>query len=489
MPVIRPPPPSHASSSPSLPTSTSTSKIPPFAQCKYTAYTANVPNWYQITTPHHFPDFDICADCYNASLAPTPYSRFISPLPQKPEGVSTRCDFSDLWIRVAWAWIFMQKQEDLGLLGRVAGLTNDEGACPNLDPSSFETPEDEDFDFLAEIDGTGVGDARQPATRIWYCLRDPATGAELQDWTVCSDCVQHLLTIASPLQDINTQLFHPVSNGQKILATCDLKVPKEEDRTIAYIDQFIQLAESLLPASSPSPTSTAQAVSSLTSYIRRWASIPACPKSRTMGGRPRYVPFPQDIPEFTVCQECYDLHLEPLLQTQLQSSSTKPNFLAKMQKLQLPTTLFAGLTCNLSSPRLHAEFTALLNEYSEPKPSSSSPASAIADFRTLLQTRNVRLQEFRQKGSVLKTQYAQHRQAVQFHYEMMQIGIASENAQHTLQAFETLGREVVWRTENTDPTPPDSSTHMSQGLAAESQANAVLANLRLLRKEWVENWE
>jgi hypothetical protein len=84
-----------------------------------------------ISGPQQFPNFDICPTCFDTSIKPTAYVRFFSRSPPKPETMATQCDFSNLWVHIAWVWLFSQSAPDASLLGMITAIQVPEGPCPN----------------------------------------------------------------------------------------------------------------------------------------------------------------------------------------------------------------------------------------------------------------------------------------------------------------------------------------------------------------------
>lgn len=99
-----------------------TPEIPPFADCPRSQYATGHQDWYMISGPQQFPNFDICPTCFNTSIKPTTYARFFSQSPPKPETMAIQCDFSNLWVRIAWAWLFSQSAPDASLLGVITAI-------------------------------------------------------------------------------------------------------------------------------------------------------------------------------------------------------------------------------------------------------------------------------------------------------------------------------------------------------------------------------
>jgi hypothetical protein len=263
-------------------------------------------------------NFDICPDCFNTSIKPTPYARYVTPAPPKPDEVSTQCDFSSLWIRIAWAWLYTQNAPDLSLLGQVAEIQPTEGQCPNLAQEPAQQDKGE----------------KAPATRTWYCLIDPKTNSLVEDMTICSDCVSHIHTMLPALQGI----FAPAVNGEKVLATCDLMLPKHE-RTTKYIDQFLDTAEK-------AQEKGYRDVSGLVEYIKRWAPVPVCKKWEKVSGEKAY--GLNGVPEWTICEECFMEHVRPLY-----DQIPQPHILRHITHPQIPP---AGFSCQMYSARLRGYF-------------------------------------------------------------------------------------------------------------------------------------
>ena len=371
MPLVRPPPQSTSSPTDTL----HTKQRATFGPCPRPNYVPGHDDWLQITSPKRYPDFDICPSCYNTSLRNTRYGPYISPTGPKPETISTRCDFSDLWNRIAYAWLFTQNAPDLTLMGNVAAIQHDEdGICPNL---NHEDPE--------------VKNGGNPATtRTWYCLRDPKTDTLIEDLTVCSDCVGHINLIFPCLNGI----FRPVAGGQKLLATCDLiTLGDRQARFLEYLDRIIDVAEKTLENGT-------RDVSPLTEYIKTWAAIPICTKGGIVTGEKRYS-LPSTVPEFTACEECYTKYIQPLL-----NSSPPPRILSQLE-VSVPTT--GSYTCDLYTPRLQQYFQ------------EACTTNDLQGYRQKLMARNTKAQEVKIQLTRMKQECQQLKVQSKMHMNMMQM--------------------------------------------------------------------
>lgn len=354
-------------------------QVPPFTNCTRTSFISDKSDWLHITSPQYFTNFDICPDCYEISLKPTNYAHFISPAPPRPEGVSTRCDFSDLWVRIAWSWLYMQNAPDLSLLGQVAEVQDPQGSCPNLDRENEDVKNGE----------------KPSATRTWYCLLDTKTGGMVEDMTVCSDCVSHIYTIMPCLRGI----FAPAAGGQQALATCDLMLPASEsamysERTLTYLDRFIEVAEKTLETGQ-------RDVTSLTDFVKKWASVPVCKPFKRVTGE-RCYSFSTQVPEWTVCEECYLTHVHPLY-----SNSPQPMILSQIS--QSPSPPPSGFQCQLYSPRLQQYFQDAVS------------TNDLQGLRQKVLARNHKLEEVKRELEKLKMAYAQQKTQANYHWQMMQM--------------------------------------------------------------------
>ncbi|KAF2662514.1 hypothetical protein K491DRAFT_585259 [Lophiostoma macrostomum CBS 122681] len=429
MPLIKPPTPL---SKPSTPQAAS-KQVPPFIQCPRPTWVADKSDWLQITSPTHFTNFDICPDCYNASLKPAAYARLISPAPPRPEGVSTRCDFSDLWIRVAWAWLYSQGAPDLTLLGQVADVQDPEGTCPNL----------------AQKESGHEGSEKPSATRTWYCLTDPKTDGLIEDMTVCSDCVSHIYTVAPCLRDI----FAAAGCSRQVLATCDLMVPNEA-RTLKYLDQFINVAEKTMETGT-------RDVTPLTDFVKKWATVPPCRMFERVQGEKCYTLATQ-APEWTICEECYITHVHPL-----HASSPEPRLLSQISASSHPPP--AGFACQLYSPRLQQYFQDAVS------------TNDLASLRQKIMARDRKLQETMQELERLKMQLAQQNMQIKSHQQMALINQQS-----------ALSSSLAWQVSSGWIKPTDFSAtnaSMSQATQIAIQADMTTASIRQLEKEWADFWE
>ncbi|UPX13191.1 uncharacterized protein EKO05_0003714 [Ascochyta rabiei] len=311
-----------------------------------------------------------------------------------------------------------------------------EGVCPNLNLQ----------DASVEVQKQG----KPTETRTWYCLSDPANGSLIEDLTVCSDCVARLYHIFPCLN----RIFQPVANGQKLPATCDLLTARDiGTRGEEYINQIIETALETLETRT-------RDMRSLAKYVKKWAPIPICAKAQhAPHGTPSYT-FPQSIPNFAACQECYTKHALPLLE-----SDAPPIVLKEMKPSMSPT----GFICDLYSPRLLQYFKDACASYN------------LDTYKQRLLTREAKMQEYNLKLEQMKLQHQQFQRQMRIYKTQQQM----EQSSATI-------RSMQWSTSAYYAPPVDFSrvnAAMNKSHEAMMQAEMVEENMKMLRKEWADLWE
>ncbi|KAJ4988880.1 hypothetical protein SVAN01_05687 [Stagonosporopsis vannaccii] len=417
-----------------------TQQVPKFAPCPRSTFTTEQTKWFQITTPHTFSDLDICQSCYETTFRNTPYVRCFSEAPPKPKNIATKCDFSDRWNRVATSWLFSQNTPDLTLLGHVAEMQpDDDGPCPNLNTQ----------DPVAQNGG-------KPATkRTWFCLLDPETGSLIEDLTVCSSCVNRLNLIFPCLNNI----FRLVSDGAKVEATCDLLTAQNENdarRGEQYMTKIIEAALQSLKTGTKNTHILAE-------YIKKWAPIPVCVRSQHVPQGGTSYTFATSIPSYAACEECYTVHIHPLL-----TSPSPPPILREI----MPTVSPTGFTCDLYSPRLQGWFR------------DACATHDLGAYKQRLTERDLKTQEYRRRLEQMRLQVQQHERQAEMAQMQMVSAQSMEAASEQLSISSNIGELTQEQLDFSQ-----SNAAMNQSHQAMLQAATVRENMELIRKEWAELYE
>ncbi|KAH7138399.1 hypothetical protein B0J11DRAFT_563385 [Dendryphion nanum] len=323
------------------------SRTPTFTNCPYPNYTTEHVPWLTIVSPVPVPTFDICPSCYTTSIQHTRYASLFGPAAPKPADTSTRCDFANIWTRIAWAWTLKKNEEGIGMLGYVNLVEDREGLCPNNSTEDLET----------EI---GIHNVKVEVNRVWYCLRSSTSSTAsssssdpgpLDSFTLCSSCVAHLFTIFPSLSTLSNKtggIFHPAANGHARPGTCELFLRDPyRDRMLKYIECFVLLAEQTLLFQSQDPR-TSPPIAPLLLSLQRHTAIPLCPRSQTVTNQPCYTLSPH-VPKWTVCREHHITLLNPLF-----TQPSPPLVLSQIS--DQPVMRKEGFSCQIYSERLRGWF-------------------------------------------------------------------------------------------------------------------------------------
>ncbi|KAJ1556197.1 hypothetical protein HK405_005347 [Cladochytrium tenue] len=374
--------------------------------------------------------FDLCPACFQASLAHTPHAALFVPAPPKPADVMFRCDFSLVWVRMAWIWILFRDIPDISLLARAAVVNTQDGECPN--------PQN-------DPDAAAVN--RPTAVRTWFTVRHPATGRLMEEWTVCSHCAAAIETILPPFRDY--KLLVPVA-PEPCEASCDL-VPGT-DRMLQYVDKMVDFAARSIDAGRMAD------LGPLAKYIEDFASVPVCAKGNAVS-RPGHVFQGLDL---IVCEECYKTVVKPAADAGSELARSVGSAPAFAQ----------NWTCQLYSPRvrqLWAECT-----------SPSAPANAPAVFRQRAAERTAKEREVLARLRQLKMQFEQARAKAQYYQSMSSL--------QTIKQVHEQGNLLML---GYGPISSTSVSNQSQMSAGEEtiRMGMIQDEINMLVRDWRDNWE
>lgn len=213
-------------------------------------------DWY---TLDKLSTFDICPPCYEATFAATPFgSSFKRAV---PADIKRRCDFASPWIRIAWLATQAQKRSDLDLVYNVARVGVGE-ACP--------------------------GDDKE--TRTWYTILDKH-GDRVDDFNVCSTDVRRVEALMPSMAGLFTRNHHGVRKTRR----CDFRI--QSGRFEQYLNTLIAASDVAdkkrrLPDMAP-----------FGDLVRLKTAVPECSRDKLVVDRAWH--FPPQVPDMTVCEECY----------------------------------------------------------------------------------------------------------------------------------------------------------------------------------------
>lgn len=274
------------------------------SSCPRPTPVAGYHDWYSLDG---MPSFNICPTCKQHVVA-TGYGGHFIPSPSRFHGHETKCDFSNPWVRMAWLLTLKHQRPDVQILYELAKVAVRELPCP------------------------GKFGARGP----WFHLTDPVAGMTVSNFDVCPYCVRSLETIFPTLHG----LFQHMPSAAQHSRICDLR--SDSKRFATYVDTLEEIANRAVHTHKHPDTRR------FVDLARTMALIRECPRDDMIVGQLWHI-MPQ-IPELTVCEECYDEVVWPLIET---GSPLAAQFNRTMQLVAPPDV---GVSCQLYSPRMRKLF-------------------------------------------------------------------------------------------------------------------------------------
>lgn len=249
--------------------------------------------------------FTICPSCRDNVFGPTQAHHL------EPRSVSSSkkilCDLNNPWIRLAC----LTRGPDISALSALSDVTSKERACP--------------------------GDELAP--RDWYRLEDPDSGKHISGVNACPHCVHSLKILFPHWRDVfyraRTSQHHELKER-----FCSLR--SSATRFGDYLDMVVVSShEAEKKRKSPN-------TKPFCDLAKQLAAIDDCPRDK-MNPRKAWHIHPH-LPEFTICQDCYEAVVYPLVKT---GSPLAAKIDKKPQQFPNPDV---KCCCNLYSPRMRKVF-------------------------------------------------------------------------------------------------------------------------------------
>lgn len=263
-------------------------------------------DWYTIKGLEHL---DICPSCMKQMRNSRFQDLFIPGLPV-PRGQRVRCSMSEPWTRLAWAQTIKKQYETLDMLQQITRPPPGSKPC------------------------TG----RIISDQFWYRIIDPETGMYLPKFNVCSACIRNLRI----LMPQHRETFKRSTTMQE--QVCDLVA--DSPRFVQYIDLLDIAANRAELERSPRAD-----VSEFLAYARRKVVLRDCRRDRPVLGMWYYMP---QLPEFTVCEDCYDDVVWPLVKAG-KPIAREFSTMLRLAPGDAPNRCREA-SCQLYSPRIRAKF-------------------------------------------------------------------------------------------------------------------------------------
>lgn len=277
----------------------------PMPSCPRSEASAKYNDWFTLES---CPNFDICPSCYNGVFADTLFADYFKPIRRYDDRL---CDFSSPWMRLAWLLTIKQQRKTPDLIYNLATIADVERPCPK------------------DIEISGG---------TWYGIPDQRDGIHVANFAVCP-CDRKMVEALCPtLRGYLTVLPTTSQYGSpRQKYTCALRATSRRFPT--YLDLLVELdEESRLSGRAPD-------IDRFVKLAREHAFKSECAKDKAFTRRPwHYIP---QLPEFTICEECFDEHVWPAI--------VKKNAVAKLfnRTTQLVSSEdIEGTSCCLYSPRM-----------------------------------------------------------------------------------------------------------------------------------------
>ncbi|KAJ1566463.1 hypothetical protein HK405_009706 [Cladochytrium tenue] len=393
-----------------------------------------------------FPSFVICQSCFQTSVGVVPqYARlFYRNQPPGPSDRESYCDFSLIWVRMAWVWIMGHALPDVDLLGHVATIAMSDGCCPN--------PRDKKA--LIHL---------PTVTRQWFTLRHPADGRLLADeWTICSHCKTAIETILPVFRD--KRLFVPAAQ-MPCPGCCDLP----QQRVWGCLQYMFNYASEIYFEGKSGD------LMPLINHIVEYSGIPPCPKDTPKDGLCHFIP---DLRDFTVCQECFIAVVKPSIEKGAGSRLAA--------SVQTSPVFVQNWTCQLYSDRtrrLWAECTTTTTSSDAAVAAGDSLGGAEARFRLKAAERRAKERDVYQRTSQLRDS---------IRLVTTQVGVygAQMLAQTQVQSAQMVAQVMIGY-EGGYVTPSNPLILHNQALMGQERVKAEMLQCELdsIVADWTSNWE
>ncbi|KAL2263597.1 hypothetical protein VTK26DRAFT_6064 [Humicola hyalothermophila] len=247
----------------------------PDCRWKYPTVARHCSDSDQFLTLKRAENFIICPDCYGAVFANSEFQHLFVPAPIRSGGQLISCDFgSSPWYRIAYLMTRKQRYPDLRLLQGIASVAARSQACAGS----------------------------QLATRIWYSMMAPNSRRPIQTFNVCLGCAKMVEVLLPNLAGV----FVPLDSHEPTRGVCELHFAPDRKRFFTYLGEMEATSDQALKRR------TAPDITELADRIRSISLHEECLRNTPIPNRKWHVL--QRVPDFTVCEECFDAVVWPMIE-------------------------------------------------------------------------------------------------------------------------------------------------------------------------------
>jgi hypothetical protein len=246
------------------------------------------------------------------------------------------CDFGATpWYRIAWLLIQKYGENNLDRFYGLANIAANIMPCPRRDA------------VVKEFGG-------------WHTIIDSKTGVPMINFVACSNCVRSVEVLLPAIRGVFVQ----------VPKFCALRF--DSNRFIQYFDAIETMADRA-EATNEVPDTTV-----LQNLVRRLALIPECQRDTELFDSKWYIIT--QLPEFTVCEDCFDDFVRPLMEEEKKFLAIPSLFEKELRRIPRATCqLYPG-----SNMREIFKLAADTNDYKLLAQKARERKAAEANYRKTL---------------------------------------------------------------------------------------------------------
>ena len=284
----------------------------PLPDCPRSVKSGPYDDWYAL---QGHKNFNICPSCYEGVFAGTPFDVDFKQIWLGDWPAERTCDFSSPWTRLAWLLTVKQRRTSLDLIYAIA-------------------------DIMDYVVSPCPGDREAGAERnvSWYGIPNQRDGTHIANFAICSSDRRMIEALLPSLRGCFTKIPRGYIDSSD---TCSLRT--SSSRFAKYLDLLVELdREAELSGQLPD-------LNRFIKLIRENSFKGECARSRTLFRKPWH--FVPSLPEFTVCEQCYDELIWPATQSKSVTSHI-PHLFNKSIQLVPGEDPDVGSSCCLWSKRM-----------------------------------------------------------------------------------------------------------------------------------------
>jgi hypothetical protein len=288
----------------------------PMPSCPRSEPSSSYEHWY---TMDNAPNFDLCPTCYDGVFRDTPFAYDFKLRRPHELNISRYCDFSSAWMRLAWLLTVKQQRSSPDLISALARIYETERPCQK---------------------------DRAVSNGIWYGIPDPRDGVHIANFVICPCDKAYLEALFPSLRGYFTKI---PSNDPRMdrRYKCSLRVTSR--RFPKYLDLLVDLDEEAHKRNRPVN------LEPFVQLARTNAFKGECQRDKALFRKSwHYIP---QLPDFTVCEECYDDVVLPAAQGRNKLANM---FIRSIQPV--PDEDIEGTSCCLYSTRMRSVFERALRD-------------------------------------------------------------------------------------------------------------------------------